>query len=335
MMKKLFLLLISVLLWSNLIYGENWKEDILGDNYEMRYVNQPDDYTGKVRCTIVRKMAVVDTCRAILYVHGFNDYFFQKEMGDLFVDSCYNFYALDLRKYGRSYMDNQKRFEIRDYSEYFADIDSVMTQIVKDGNKKIFLMGHSNGGLVTSYYLAKGMGKKFPVEGLMLNSPFMDMNLGCFTENFLLPVVGWISNLFPSISFTQEESTGYAESLLKEYNGEWSYNTDWKLKVSPAVTSGWLGAVYKAQSFIQDGVEVGVPVLLMYSDKTVSGIEWTPDFNKADVVLDVKDIAKYGSRLGKDVESVEIKDGIHDLVLSRKDVREAVYKKIFQWMNTH
>lgn len=335
MMKKLYLLLISVLLCVGFSYAQNWQADVLGDNYEMRYVNQPDDYSGKVRSAIVRKKAVVDICRAILYVHGYNDYFFQKEMGDLFVDSCYNFYALDLRKYGRSYMDGQKRFEVRDYSEYFADIDSAMAQIIKDGNKKIFLMGHSNGGLVTSYYMAKGQGTKFPIMGLMLNSPFLDMNLGSFTENVLVPVVGWISNLFPSISIPQGASTGYAESLLKKYHGEWDYNTDWKLMISPDVTSGWIGAVHNAQSFIQDGVDVGVPVLLMYSDKTVNGEEWTPDFNKADVVLDVKDIARYGAHLSDEVESVEFKDGLHDLILSRKDVREAVYKRIFKWMSIH
>ena len=32
---------------------------------------------------------------------GFNDYFFQAEMGRQFADSGYNFYAVDLRRYGR------------------------------------------------------------------------------------------------------------------------------------------------------------------------------------------------------------------------------------------
>ena len=97
------------------IHAEKWIPDILKDGYEMRYVNQKDDYTGKVRRTNIRKKSASDSSKtAVLYVHGFNDYFFQKEMGDLFVDSCFNFYAVDLRKYGRSYLKDQRRFEVRD-----------------------------------------------------------------------------------------------------------------------------------------------------------------------------------------------------------------------------
>ncbi len=130
-----------------------WMPDRLGDGYEMRYVEQPDDYSGKVRSTIVRKRSACGGHRGVLYVHGFNDYFFQKEMGDRFVDSCYNFYAVDLRKYGRSLMEGQKAFQVRDMHEYFADIDSAVMCMKRDGIDEIVLIGHSTGGLTTSLYM--------------------------------------------------------------------------------------------------------------------------------------------------------------------------------------
>ncbi|MEK8226237.1 alpha/beta hydrolase [Oerskovia sp. M15] len=40
--------------------------------------------------------------RAVLYVHGFVDYFFQAHLGDAFEEHGYAFYAIDLRGYGRS-----------------------------------------------------------------------------------------------------------------------------------------------------------------------------------------------------------------------------------------
>ena len=83
-----------------------WSQDVL-DGYEYRHVEQPDDYSGHVKSTIVRRLSPCGGDRGVLYVHGFNDYFFQKEMGDRMVDSCLNFYAVDLRKYGRSLMDGQ------------------------------------------------------------------------------------------------------------------------------------------------------------------------------------------------------------------------------------
>lgn len=140
-MKKtvlLYLLLVAVIPAT-----AQWMPDRLGDGYEMRYVNQPDDYSGKVRSTVIRKLSKCGGHRGVLYVHGFNDYFFQKEMGDRFVDSCYNFYAVDLRKYGRSLMEGQKAFQVRDMKEYFADIDSAVNCMKRDGIDEIVLMGHS------------------------------------------------------------------------------------------------------------------------------------------------------------------------------------------------
>lgn len=114
----------------------------------MRYVAQPDDYSGPVRCTVVRKQVEADTAsmkRAVLYVHGFNDYFFQREMADSLVAAGYNFYAVDLRKYGRSLMEGNKQYELRAIDEYFADLDSALAIIEADSIGTVALMGHSTG----------------------------------------------------------------------------------------------------------------------------------------------------------------------------------------------
>ena len=149
-MKK-FVILSLLFCWGWMALSAQWQPDVLGDGYEMRYVEQPDDYSGKVRCTIVRKLSKCGLKRAVLYVHGFNDYFFQSEMGDRFVDSCYNFYAVDLRKYGRSIIEGQKLFQVRDMREYFADIDSSLAQIKRDGNTEIFWWDILPEGLLLRY----------------------------------------------------------------------------------------------------------------------------------------------------------------------------------------
>lgn len=316
-------------------YSTAWQADTLGDGYEMRYVKQPDDYSGNVRSTIIRKHAKCDSAdRAVLYVHGFNDYFFQKEMGDRFVDSCYNFYAVDLRKYGRSIIDGQKPFEVRNISEYYADLDSALHQIVADGNKKITLMGHSTGGLITSSYLAADTARKYPIDKLVLNSPFLDWNLSKNQENVLVPLVTKLSPMLKNVKISQGGGTGYSHSLLKKYHGEWDYNTDWKMTKSPDVTVGWIAAIQNAQQKLQkDNADVKVPVLLLHSDKSVNGKDWTPEFNKADAVLDINDIHNYGKNLSKaGVTEIVEKNGLHDLVLSEKETREKVYNDIFDWL---
>ena len=38
----------------------------------------------------------------MLYLHGWNDYFFQTHVADYLTDLGYDFYAVELRRYGRS-----------------------------------------------------------------------------------------------------------------------------------------------------------------------------------------------------------------------------------------
>ena len=107
MTRKLYFTILSLLFIST-IYAQ-YVPDILGDNYLRRTIQMPDDYEGKVVCTLVKKPQLPETKQAILYIHGYNDYFFQKQLGDSVNAHGYNFYAMDLRKYGRSILPNQAR----------------------------------------------------------------------------------------------------------------------------------------------------------------------------------------------------------------------------------
>lgn len=84
-----------------------WAPDILGEDYEFVQRQQPADYSGCVVSTIIRR-SEVKSDRAVLYIHGFSDYFLQHEVGREINRMGYGFYALDLRKYGRSHLPTQK-----------------------------------------------------------------------------------------------------------------------------------------------------------------------------------------------------------------------------------
>lgn len=321
------LLAISVLSVS----ASEWMPDSIGDGYTYRYVDQGRDYSGPVRSTIVRKDSKCRSGLGVLYVHGFNDYFFQTEMGDFFVNNGIDFYAVDLRKYGRSLMSGQKRFQVRDLVEYFPDIDSALVAMRCNGITDIILMGHSTGGLVTSYYLSKH--QPMDVKGLILNSPFLDWNLGGFTEAVLVPGVVTVAAVAPGLTIPQGGGTGYSESLLAGEHGRWRYDTSKKLKVSPDVDAGWVRAIDNAQKELQHGAHINIPILLMHSDNSVEGSRWCEAFNHGDAVLDVKDIARYGRTLGPSVTEATVKGGLHDLVLSEPKVAQAVYVTMLRFIN--
>ena len=76
--------------------------DLLGPPYTCEtWQLRPDD-EGEVFATLVHRPAGQPTRKAVLHVHGFCDYFFQTGAADFWVRNGYDFYALDLRKYGRS-----------------------------------------------------------------------------------------------------------------------------------------------------------------------------------------------------------------------------------------
>lgn len=307
-----------------------WCPDSLGDGYSYRYVDQGRDYSGSVRSTIVRKTSSVGSRVGILYLHGFNDYFFQAEMGDYFVNHDIDFYAVDLRKYGRSLIPGQKRFQVRELGEYFPDIDSALVAMRSAGIRDIVVLGHSTGGLIASYYLSKHQPSE--VKGLILNSPFLDWNLGKFTEGVLIPAVTAAAAIAPSLKIPQGGGTGYSESLLSGEHGRWSYDITKKLKISPDVDAGWVRAIDNAQWDLQHGAHINIPILLMHSDHSVYGSEWSEAFNHGDAVLDVEDISRYGRRLGPSVTEATVKGGLHDLVLSEPRVAAAVYETMLSFI---
>src|SRR3954462_5161891 len=103
-----------------------------------------DDYDGAVVATLVRLPVANAPRGAVLYVHGFNDYFFQRHMAQRFALEGYAFYALDLRKHGRSLRPHQHPNFCKSVSEYHADLTAALSEI----GAPVLLAGHSMGGLV-------------------------------------------------------------------------------------------------------------------------------------------------------------------------------------------
>ena len=308
-----------------------WHPDIL-PGYEARYVNQGEAFDGPCRSTIVRLRAQRPSRRAYLYVHGFNDYFFQSEMGRRFVDSGYNFYAVDLRRYGRSKEPWQYPYNIRDIREYYADIDSALAQIRRDGNTDITLSGHSTGGL-TVLSFAADKGADCGVDRVVTDSPFLEWNYNSFYRNVAVPVVQFLGKIFKNSKIKQSHCDGYAYSLLRQYHGQWEYNTDWKMIYSPPVTFSWVGAINAAQSrLMKRRKDIAVPILVMHSSRKIDGCGWTPEFQTGDAVLDPAMIQERGSLLGHERVVCAIDSGIHDLILSEPGPREAAYDTIFKFI---
>src|SRR5436853_5771391 len=144
---------------------KRWQPDRLLAGYEALELDFPADYDGAVVATLVRLPTARAERGAVLYVHGYSDYFFQRHMAERFAAEGYAFYALDLRKYGRSLRPHHHPNFCKHLSEHYADIDAALATI----GEPVLLAGHSTGGLITSRYAHEGA-KRAQVQGLWLNS---------------------------------------------------------------------------------------------------------------------------------------------------------------------
>jgi len=306
----------------------NIKEDVLGKGFQSMEIQHGDDYEGKFKTVLVFRPSQESSHKAVLYVHGYIDYFFQTELADHFNEWGFNFYAVDLRKYGRALMPHQKPNFVRNISEYFEDLDAAIEQIKNDSNTEMILMGHSTGGLITSLYLDQY--KNDYIKALILNSPFFELNIPKSTRR-LLPIVMWLGKHFENMKMNILPQN-YPQSLHKDYKGEWDFNVAWKPIENYPMYFTWLRAIRKAHIQLQSGLNISVPVLVMHSDKSFKKSVWDDDIRFSDGVLDVEHIAKFADVIGKDITKIEVKDAIHDMVLSQKPVRDKVYDEMYNWM---
>jgi alpha-beta hydrolase superfamily lysophospholipase len=290
----------------------------LGRGFVHRTLRFEPDYDGDVTATLVRNDPVLQHARgAVLYLHGFIDYFFQRHVADCFNAAGYSFYALDLRKYGRS-LDNARHPNFcKEFEEYFPEIAAAIDIIAGEGHATVVLAAHSTGALPAALYARTAAGQK-SITRLILNSPFLAIPQGGLHAS----AGALLGSIVPFVPTDNRINKWYARSLHIDHKGEWQFNTKLKPLEGFSAYFGWVRAVVRAQDVIKRGLKLAQPVLVMHSDKSDKGSTWSDRFHRADLVLNVADIKRLGPHLGPRTVLQEIPDGKHDLTLSCKGARE-------------
>ncbi len=306
-----------------------WAPDPLA-GCEATTIALPSAYDGPCVATLVRRRAAQPTGRAVLYLHGFVDYFFQAHLAAAYAEQGYAFYALDLRRYGRSIRPHQLPNTCRDLREYYAEIDRAITIIRAEHDGLLVLNGHSTGGLTGALYAHEGA-QRDEIGALFLNSPFFDLNADAALR-VVGDVMAQVGALAPNVTLPNQISPLYAQSVHQDYHGEWAFDPRWKPIEGFPTYAGWLRAIRQGQRRLQAGLAVACPVLLMHSACSYTGTVWSDDFTRADCVLNVEHMRQSGPGIGRDVTLIAIENGLHDLVLSAPPVRERVFTELFTWL---
>lgn len=335
-----------------------WKPDVLGDGYLQATLDLAPDSEGPVVATIVKapaptqptffkkmlgKSSQVATNTDVLYIHGWSDYFFQKNLADYWRSQGAQFYALDLRKYGRSIRPGQSEGFIDNLSDYDEDIEAAL-EVMGHGSKKsgandralegrkLVLMGHSTGGLVLSLWADRHPGR---ADAVVLNSPWLEYQLTAAARTLVAPMLRAGTRINPKAQMPSIDFGFYSRTVDKNKDGEWDFNYDWRPEHGFPVRPAWLNAILTGHAKVAAGLDIQAPVFTWLSTRSLLVPKWSPDMKKADIAIDVNIVAARVHHLGKLVTLARIENAIHDVVLSAKPVRTQAFNELTQWLKAY
>jgi alpha-beta hydrolase superfamily lysophospholipase len=312
--------------------------DVLGEGYEALTAELPDDAEGELVATLVRYRTDRPTTRAVLYLHGFSDYFHQVELAEFHAARGETFYALDLHKYGRSLGAHQTPARMSDVADYYPELDAAVEFITGEGHRTLVLNAHSTGGLIGLLWLhdrRTQAGTTIPIEAVVLNSPFLDVPATWPIRALAPRPFAALARNRPLMVLPSPERSLYQMSIHRSERGEWDFITDWKPIAGGTVRIEWLAAAQRAIARAHAGLDLNCPILMMCAARSIRAKQWTDELYRGDAVLDVDALARWSTRLGSHVTVLRVADGMHDLLLSRPDVRKRVYADINRWMNAY
>jgi alpha-beta hydrolase superfamily lysophospholipase len=304
------------------------RRDVLGSPYTAETIELPDDDEGAVVATLVRRPSGRRTSRAVLHVHGFADYFFQTGYAEWWNERGYDFYALDLRKYGRSLLPHQTPNFTTDLHDYYPELDEAWARVTAH-HTHVLLSGHSTGGLTVPLWADD---RRAGAEGIALNAPWFDLQGSTLVRAGLTPVVAQVAKRAPKRIIPRTVTGFYARSLHRDHEGEWEFDLAWKPIESWPAYAGWLAAVRRGHAELHAGLDLPFPALVLSSAASANPVVMGEDVHTRDIVLDVEQIRRWTPALGRHVTYVGIPHARHDVFLSRPAARARAFDELGRWL---
>ncbi|TLM87606.1 alpha/beta hydrolase [Pseudarthrobacter sp. NamE5] len=315
-----------------------WQQDILGDEFESHAFLAAGPDGVERTATLVRfRPATVSLPspprRAVLFLHGWSDYFFNVDLARFWSSAGYDFYALDMHNHGRSLRPDFPGGYVANLEDYDAEINAACKLIGREsGDPSLTVMGHSTGGLVAVLWASRHPGE---VSRLVLNSPWLEMHGSSLVRRAASSMVGPVARFRPEAVLRLPERGFYWRTISSSADGEWSLDDRYRPPMAFPVRAGWLSAVLAGHTKVARGLNIDVPILVLLSRGSANGLFWSEEMRRRDAVLDVNVIAARALTLGRTVTVERIDGALHDVFLSPAAVRADAYARLARWLKAY
>ncbi|BCW67181.1 hypothetical protein NicSoilB4_19440 [Arthrobacter sp. NicSoilB4] len=329
--------------------SEEWVPDILGDGFEACTVPASGPDGVERTATLVRHVAAQagaaggadlaggQRSRAVLFLHGWSDYFFNEELAEFWTGQGFAFFALDMHNHGRSLQAGGHGGYVADLDDYDAEITAAISIIASlhpgaENPPTVALMGHSTGGLIAALWASRHRGM---VSQLILDSPWLEMHGSPAVRRAARTMVEPLARFWPEAVIRLPERGFYWRSVSSAAEGEWTLDDNYRPPRAFPVRAGWLSAVLSGQSRVARGLNIDVPILVLISGASATGMFWKESMRRTDAVLDVNTIALRALSLGRTVTLERIDGALHDVFLSAPRVRADAYARLARWLRAY
>ncbi len=273
--------------------------------------------------TLIRPDAPLTSPRAaVLHVHGYNDYFYQADLADWFRERGIEFYAVDMRRSGRSLKSGDHPHDMADIAEQGDDIQAAVDAMRElHPDLPLVVHAHSTGALAAAIWVADRAPAH--LKGVILNSPLFGLQMSKLDRAKLrgLPLLRRVA---PTAVVARRPAI-YAKYLHVSGGGPADFDTTWKTPAGVPARTTWVYAVIRAWARIEAGLTIPVPALVARSDSCGPETDDNPRLREQDVVVDTEATARLIPKLGPNARELVITNGIHDLTQSSAEPRAAYF----------
>ena len=238
--------------------------------------------------------------------------------------------TLDWRGQGLSDRElaNRHKGYVKDFDSYISDLRMLFERNLNPDHLPVFFVAHSMGGHIALRFIKEHPGV---VQKAVLLSPMIDIVTGPFPK----PIARLIAKAACRNGFAERYVLGgkdyvprnirYEDNLFTHDREKfWIHHNAVERNPDLAlgdVTWGWLDAAFRSIDLLMDpayAAGVDAPVLL------VGALE--------DRVVDVKAQRRFAD-LAPDCSFVPVKQGYHELLFEKKEIRETVWHHLETYIN--